>query len=286
MSICACGTARATTDGGPARSRRGSEPTGRWTATSAPATTSRKRGGRKSLLREVTRKLVAAQEGERARIARELHDDLGQQVALLVSHLETITSDRHLRQELDHARESLHAIASALTNLSHQLHPGKVKLIGLSNSLEGLCRDFSGEHGIHVSLVTKEVPRDLAEDCGVTLYRVAQEAVRNAVKHSGATGIAVELTGALGQLTLRVSDDGKGFDPMTSQASGLGLLTMRERVELAGGVLTVEPVDPRGTTINVVVPMVMASETETPALPVAARPVPVPRRSRTRTGRP
>ena len=152
----------------------------------------------------------------------------------------------------------------------------------MSNSLEGLCRDFSGEHGIHISLVTKEVPRDLAEDCGVTLYRVAQEAVRNAVKHSGATGIAVELTGALGQLTLRVSDDGKGFDPMTSQASGLGLLTMRERVELAGGVLTIEPVKPHGTTINVVVPIV--TEAETPALPVAAEPGPVPGRSRARTG--
>ena len=286
MSICACGTARATSDGGPAGSRRGSEPTGQvdgYVGTCHNVTETRRA---QALLREVTRKLVAAQEGERARIARELHDDLGQQVALLVSHLETITSDRHLRQELDHARESLHAIATALTSLSHQLHPGKVKLIGLSNSLEGLCRDFSGEHGIHVSLLTKEVPRDLAEDCGVALYRVAQEAVRNAVKHSGATGIAVELTAALGQLTLRVSDDGKGFDPLTSQGSGLGLLTMRERVELAGGVLTVEPVNPRGTTINVVVPMVMASETETPALPVAARPVPVPRRSRTRIGHP
>ena len=239
-----------------------------------------------SLLREVTRKLVTAQEGERDRIARELHDDVGQQVALLVSHLEMITPDRDLRPELDHARESLQAIASALTNLSHQLHPGKVKLIGLSNSLVGLCRDFSSKHGIPISLVTKEVPRDLAEDCGVTLYRVAQEAVRNAVKHSDATGIAVELKGALGQLTLRVRDDGKGFDPMTSQASGLGLLTMRERVELAGGVLTIEPVQPRGTAINVVVPFVAASQTATPALPVAARSGAVPRRSHAPTSRP
>ena len=228
-----------------------------------------------SMLREVTRKLVVAQEEERARIARELHDDLGQQLALLASHL-GVLKPTNLRRVLEYARGSLSEMADTLTTLSHQLHPGKLRLLGLAKSLQGLCREIARDHGVRIDLDTRDVPADLAEECGMTFYRIAQEALRNAVKHSGATTIAVELARKAAKLMLRISDDGKEFDLMTSPGSGLGLLTMRERVELAGGVLTVEPTQPRGTTIRVLLPIVRSAAAERPAPPAVAMPKPVP----------
>ena len=209
-------------------------------------------------LAELARKLIAAQETERARIARELHDDLGQQVALLATQLDTLTptSDRQRERELESARDGLHALARSLTNLSRQLHPGKIRLLGVARTLESLCREMGGETGVRIEFGTRRVPRDLPEDYGVSLFRVAQEALRNAVKHSGATAIVVRLVATRSHLTLRITDNGKGFDPQTTQASGIGLLTMRERVELVNGTLAVEPARPHGTTIRVVVPLV------------------------------
>jgi signal transduction histidine kinase len=208
-------------------------------------------------LAELARKLIAAQETERARIARELHDDLGQQVALLATQLDTMKppTDRERELELEIARNGLHALAQSLTSLSRQLHPGRIRLLGVARTLEGLCREMGGEHGVRIEFGTRRVPRDLPEDCGVSLFRVAQEALRNAVKHSGATAIVVRLAATRSHLTLRVTDNGKGFDPLTTQASGIGLLTMRERVELVNGTLSVEPARPHGTTIRVVVPI-------------------------------
>jgi len=230
-------------------------------------------------LAELARKLIAAQETERSRIARELHDDLGQQVALLATQLDTLkpTSDRQRERELESARDSLHALARSLTNLSRQLHPGKIRLLGVARTLESLCREMGGENGVRIDFVTRRVPRELPEDCGVSLFRVAQEALRNAVKHSGATAIAVRLTATRSHLTLRITDNGKGFDPLTTQASGIGLLTMRERVELVDGTLAVEPARPHGTTIRVVVPIVRHSPaTSASRYRAAGEPRPVP----------
>ena len=207
-------------------------------------------------LGDVARKLIAAQEAECARIARELHDDLGQQVALLATQLDMLKPASPSERELEDARGSLQTLARSLTSLSHQLHPGKIRLLGVARTLEGLCREMGGQSEVRIDFGTRRVPRDLPEACGVSLFRVAQEALRNAVKHSGATAIVVRLAATRSHLTLRVTDNGKGFDPLTSQASGIGLLTMRERVELVNGTLAVEPAHPHGTTIRVVVPIV------------------------------
>ena len=230
-------------------------------------------------LGEVAKKLIAAQEAERARIARELHDDIGQQVALLATQLDTLRPASH--RELESARGGLHALAQSLTSLSRQLHPGKIRLLGIVRTLGSLCREMGGEHGVQIDFDTRRVPRDLPEDCGVSLFRVAQEALRNAVKHSGATKIVVRLMATRSHLTMRITDNGKGFDPLTTQAAGIGLLTMRERVELVGGTLAVEPARPHGTTIRVVVPIVVpfvtahARATGASLLPAAAAPRPV-----------
>ena len=207
-------------------------------------------------LGELARKLIAAQETERARIARELHDDLGQQVALLATQVDTLSPTSAREPELETVRGSLHALAHSLTSLSRQLHPGKIRLLGVARTLEGLLwRDGPRDRPPH-RVSTRGVPRDLDEECGVSLFRVAQEALRNAVKHSGATTIVVRLDGVrVAADAARVSDNGNGFDPLASQASGIGLLTMRERVELMSGTLTVESARPHGTAIRVVVPV-------------------------------
>jgi PAS domain S-box-containing protein len=212
----------------------------------------------RSALSEVTGKLVAAQEDERSRIARELHDDIGQQVALLSARLETLTTTRrNVTTEIADARSRLQKIASDLSSLSHELHPGKVKLLGLAKTLEGLVRDVARENGVRIDFDARQVPPDLSEETAISLFRVAQESLRNSVKHSGATAIVVRLSGTTSRLTLTVTDNGKGFDPLESQASGLGLLTMRERVELVGGTLAVKAARPHGTTVHVVVPLTL-----------------------------
>ena len=232
-------------------------------------------------LGDVTRKLIAAQEAECARIARELHDDLGQQVALLATQLDMLTPANPSEPGFESARGTLQTLSRSLTSLSHQLHPGKIRLLGVARTLEGLCRELGGQSGVRIDFGTHRVPRDLPESCGVSLFRVAQEALRNALKHSGATAIVLRLGATRSHLTLRVTDNGRGFDSLTTGASGIGLLTMRERVELVNGTLAVEPVRPHGTTIRVVVPIVtLPRPTAAPLRSVAGVPRPVPLASR------
>jgi signal transduction histidine kinase len=208
---------------------------------------------------QVAGKLVASQEAERIRIARELHDDLGQQTAVLASKLDilaqTRTVSQRMRSGLSEIRTRVQEIATSIHALSHQLHPAKLRLLGLVRTLEALCRDESIGSGVTVRFESTHVPRHLAEDITLCLFRVAQEGIRNALKHSGATIIDVSLTATAAQIVLQVSDNGAGFNPLVRSA-GLGLLTMRERVLLVRGVLSVHPSQPGGTTILTVVPLV------------------------------
>lgn len=214
-------------------------------------------------LRELGTKLITAQESERSRIARELHDDLGQQVALLASKLELVAqthglSRNRMQASLTEARKTLQELASSIHNLSHELHPAKLKLLGLGPTLEILCRNVSTESGVPISFDGQEIPSDVTEDCALCIFRVTQEALQNAVKHSASRSIEVKVVGTHEQLTLHVLDDGAGFDPLMSRSGGLGLLTMRERVELLGGTLTIETSHGRGTMITATVPAVRA----------------------------
>jgi PAS domain S-box-containing protein len=212
-----------------------------------------------SVLRQTATKLVAAQEGERARIARELHDDLGQRLAVLSLRLEGALRMKRasavVRRQLAEAHAVLQEIASGVQTLSHQLHPARLRLLGLVRTLYALCRELSAESGIRIQFEARAVPAEVDDVIGLCMFRVAQEALRNAVKHSGATAIDVTLAATRSIMTLRVADDGAGFDPLTSPAAGLGLQTMRERVDLVGGVLSVEAGRPHGTTVRVDVPL-------------------------------
>jgi PAS domain S-box-containing protein len=236
-----------------------------------------------STLNQVANKLVAAQETERSRIARELHDDLGQQVAVLASKLEAISHTRsrshELKTKMADARRSLQEIATSIHNLSHELHPAKLRLLGLVQTLRALARDESSRAGVDVRFEADDVPQNVPQDLALCIFRVTQEALQNALKHSGATTIDVRLEGAPAHLMLRVADNGTGFEPLRSQNPGLGLLTMRERVELAGGTLTIEPGSPTGTVVRVWLPFEAQRETPTPpptSGDAAPRPVSAP----------
>ncbi len=221
----------------------------------------------KSAFDHVAGKLVAAQESERIRIARELHDDLGQQTAVLSSKIDMLSSTKLDKETaLDEIRSRVREIAATIHNLSHQLHPAKLRLLGLVRTLAALCRDESLGSGVSVRFAAADVPGHLPEDIALCLFRVTQEGVRNALKHSGCTTINVTLSSTSSRTVLEVSDNGSGFNPL-ERSAGLGLLTMRERVQLVRGVLSVQPLQPHGTTVRIVVPLNRDADGKTPNLP-------------------
>jgi signal transduction histidine kinase len=206
-------------------------------------------------IRHLTRRLLGEQEAERARIARELHDDIIQQLAMLSIDLHRLRSDQlpiHSAKELSRAVEATHGISTSVRDLSHRLHPARLQLIGLVDGLDSLRRDLSPPH-ISIAFVHQDVPAAIDPDVALCLFRVAQEALGNAVKHSDARHISVELTGAPAGMALTIADDGKGFDVETAPNGGLGLMSMRERVESVGGLLEIHA-SASGTRLIVTVP--------------------------------
>jgi PAS domain S-box-containing protein len=212
-------------------------------------------------LSTVSRRLIVAQEQERFRIARELHDDLGQRLALLRIGLEEF--EQNTTGLSSEARETLHNIAevasevsSNIHNVSHQLHPSQLDILGLLPSLRGVCREFSEQHHLKVQFVHHDIPQQIPKDVTLCLFRIAQEALRNIVKHSGATEAKVELSGQDGRINLGISDSGTGFNRESVEGeAGLGLISMRERLGLVGGHLIVESEPSHGTRIRVLVPL-------------------------------
>jgi PAS domain S-box-containing protein len=211
-------------------------------------------------MRRLTPKLIHAQETERRRIARELHDDVGQRLALLTAKLAGVSrafpsASAEVRVELADARRQLVDLSTSVHVLSHQLHPAKLDLLGLAKTLESLCRDVSREHEREITFSAEEPLSTITGEVALCLFRIAQEALQNAIKHSAARRIRVHAWCDASQVGLQVIDDGQGFDPLAPPAPGLGLLTMRERVELLGGALRIDSAPSRGTVIVAVVPI-------------------------------
>ena len=220
--------------------------------------TERRRAERE--LSELGGRLIHAQEEERTRIARELHDDFNQRMALLQISLEQIARDNPLssktRQQLLNITKTCAEVSSSLHDLSHQLHPHKLDMLGLVAALSGFCNDFSRQHNLRVQFIHQDVPEQIPKDVTLCLFRIVQEALRNVVKHSGAEEARVELIHHNGQIDLCVSDSGAGFrsENVTAEA-GLGLISMRERLRLVRGHLSVESESSNGTQIRVRVPL-------------------------------
>jgi signal transduction histidine kinase len=218
-------------------------------------------------IRDLGRRLIIAQETERAHFARELHDDISQQMAVLQDDLRTLMS-RPVRTSLHKlvadtsARAA--AVASSLRDLSHRLHPGHLRLVGLTTALGELQREQSTNQ-VSVAFSHEDVPATLSPDVMLCLYRVAQEAVSNAVKHSRAQRVSLHVRGTPGGLVMTVSDDGVGFD-VRAAPRGLGLLSMGERVEEIGGTLHIRSEPGRGTRVEVAVPYGAAGSREAEAV--------------------
>jgi PAS domain S-box-containing protein len=228
----------------------------------------------RSELQLLTRKLLEAQEAERRRIARELHDDVNQGLALVAVEVELLA--RSCREAPPRAAEHvaglsarLRELSSSVHNLSHQLHPSKLEHLGLVAAVNGLCRELRQGHGLEVAFAHSLEPGLPPQDVALCLYRIVQEALRNVIRHSGSRRASVELTELAGAIRLRVSDDGCGFDP--GAASGLGLVSMRERLHLVGGDITIDSRPSGGTRISVRVPLAAPAATVavTPLHPTA-----------------
>ena len=204
---------------------------------------------------ELARRLMSAQEAERTRVARELHDGIGQEIALLGIQMQRAAASIAPEPEPAFARmqklcTNLTAIGLHVSRLSHQLHSSELEYLGLSVAITKLCREFSEQYSIKVVCTCTNIPAKLENDIALTFLRVVQESLHNIAKHSGANNVQVEVAGVSGELTLIVRDNGAGFDLQESKAAaGLGLISMRERIHLIGGEFAIDSTPGAGTRI-------------------------------------
>jgi len=207
-------------------------------------------------LADVRRKLIEAQEQERARIGRELHDDITQRLAMLAIEISQLRGNpSEIESGLPKLFKETNEIAADVQSMSHELHTSKLEILGVVGSLSSWCREFGSRHDIQIDF-KNDVSSTLPLDMGLCLLRVLQEALHNAVKHSGAKRIEVQLTQHSKAVHLTVNDSGKGFDiDSARQDSGLGLTSMEERVRLINGTITIQSKPMKGTTVQVQVPL-------------------------------
>ena len=200
--------------------------------------------------------LIQAGEKERRRLALELHDQLGQELALLSIEIEQLNqkapeSQAQPTERLQELALTVRKLSSQVQALSHQLHPSQLTHLGLVVASRSLCNEVSKGSGIEIDFSHSDVPDSIPQDVSICFYRVLQESLSNMVKHSGAGEAQVELTARSSEIQLHVCDSGVGFDPEGHRETfGLGLISMRERVNLIGGELVVESQPSGGTRIK------------------------------------
>jgi PAS domain S-box-containing protein len=212
-------------------------------------------------LSTISSKLIEAQERERARIARELHDDIVQRLALLTIGLEQFRQDSpdlpaEARSRVGVLREQASGVASDVQSLSHELHSSKLEYLGIAIAMRGFCKEFSEQQKVEIEFETHDLPSPLSPDISLCLFRVLQEALHNSAKYSGVGHFEVRLWGTSDEIYLTVSDSGTGFDvEAAKEGRGLGLVSMEERVKLLKGTLSIESKPKCGTTIHARVPL-------------------------------
>ena len=204
----------------------------------------------------ISRKLIEAQEQERARIGRELHDDIVRRVSLLALELERLGYDP---SNVGSRLEALHLqtidIGEDLQGLSHELHSSKLRYLGMVAAIRGWCMEFAELQRIDINF-SNDVSSAVPFEVGLCLLRVLQEALNNAAKHSGTKRIEVRLTEPSGEIHLIISDSGAGFDMEAAEhGRGLGLTSMQERVRLVHGSIAIDSKPRGGTSIHVRVPL-------------------------------
>jgi len=207
----------------------------------------------------VNRKLVKAQEQERARIGRELHDDISQRLGLLAIELDQLREKHNdlpseVRGRMHELQQMTTDISSSVHALSHDLHSSKLEYLGVVAGIKSWCKEFGERQKMEIDFKTN-VTSVAPPEVGVSLFRVLQEALYNAIKHSGVRQVEVQLREDSGEIHLIVSDLGRGFDVDTAlQGKGLGLTSMRERVRMVHGTIVIDSKPLAGTTVHVCVP--------------------------------
>lgn len=219
-----------------------------------------------ALNRDLTGRLIASQEIERQRIARELHDDVSQKVALLNIDIEEVA--RQVEGLEPHARLQqlsmrTKEIVGDLRDLSHELHASRLQSLGLMAAVEMLCRDTSRQLGVTVPFVHGTLPSDVDPSVSLCVYRIAQEALNNVARHSHARHAQVMLFYESPMLMLQIADSGVGFDPRATRHGGLGLISMHDRVAFLGGQLAIHTEPGGGTRIGVNIPIGSAAAAST-----------------------
>jgi len=207
------------------------------------------------LLRRISGSLIQAQEQERRRIARELHDDLGQALALTKVTLDGLIegSAESLQSPLTDLSRQISDISNTAREISHGLYPTQLEYLGLAKALKRLCSEFSSGKNISIHLTMGDLPDQLQPSISLSLYRIAQETLHNIITHSQAKNVQVELGADDKRISLRIIDDGVGFDPRR-EAGGLGLESMRQRVRAVDGFIDISSSPNSGTRIEVRVP--------------------------------
>jgi signal transduction histidine kinase len=211
-------------------------------------------------------RLITAQETERSRIARDLHDDINQQLASLAIALSSVKrrlqdgEAEGVTEEVSRLQQRIVAVSHVTRQLSHELHPGVLQHAGLVAALRGHCAEFGAQHGIDVTFSAAAGINGVPAETALCLYRVTQEALRNIAAHAGARTARVALTAAGKSLELSILDDGHGFDLAAARRrGGVGLVSLDERVRLIGGSLRIETQPQHGTELRVSVPLLVAT---------------------------
>jgi PAS domain S-box-containing protein len=215
---------------------------------------------------EIQRSLLLGQETERKRIARELHDDISQRLAIVgltLSEVERLSPEVSpaLETRLRALRQHVNSIAHDIHRISHNLHPSTLVDLGLVSALRGLCREFSDQRRVAVQFSVDVASAQASQEVAITLYRITQECLANVAMHSGSREARVHLTERSGALHLTIADTGVGFDARRLQPkAGLGLVSIRERARLIGANLQITSAPVRGTKVELRVPLVSADD--------------------------
>jgi signal transduction histidine kinase len=212
-------------------------------------------------LSSVSGRLIEAHEQERTLIARELHDDINQRLALVAIDLDRLkqqplATTEQLRLSIAEIYKQVSELVSDIHAMSHQLHSSKLDSVGLEAAAAGFCRELSERQKALINFSSNGIPKKVPETISLCLFRVLQEGLQNALKHSGVKQFQVSLVGSTNEIQLTICDAGRGFDvDGLPKGTGLGLSSMKERLKLVGGELSLKTQLQRGTTIHARVPL-------------------------------